>query len=66
MIDIQRANDAILRAITMYEKQKQKAQVEWSKPIAVDMLAMLLAGVKKDTMRMLEEPEEIQEGGQYG
>ena len=51
MIDIQRARDAILVANTRFEKAKVKVEFEWSKPIAEDMLLLLLAGVKKEAMR---------------
>lgn len=56
MIDIQRVHDAILVANTRFEKAKAKVEFEWSKPIAEDMLLLLLAGVKKEAMQ----------GGNYG
>ena len=63
MLDIQKVRDAILIGNTRYEKAKAKAEFEWSKPIAEDMLLLLLAGVKKDAMMMPGMPGE---GGNYG
>ena len=60
MIDVQRAHDAILRATVAYEKAKEKAEFEWSKPVAEDMLALLMAGIRKDALGMLGI------GGNYG
>ena len=56
MIDIEKARDAILVANTRFEKAKAKVEFEWSKPIAEDMLLLLLAGVKKEALK----------GGNYG